>query len=102
MLRSAVSSLSSCPDPKPDESELSLTLAYVPQRLVSVATRCVLSEKSSGQTDEASIPYSARPDFVRNLYGSPILCDPCIMTITGPLPAAANAIQRSSDIVCDP
>lgn len=48
------------------------------------------------------MPCSAHPDFERTLYGSPITCDPRITTITGPLPAAANAIRRSSDIVCDP
>ena len=54
------------------------------------------------QTDEASILCSARPDFKRTLYGSPIPCDLHSTTITGLLPAAANAFRRSSNIVCDP
>ena len=62
---------------------------------------CVV-RKSSRDTVEAPTPCSAHPDFERTLYGSPITCDPRITTITSTMPAAANAIRRSSDIVCDP
>ena len=62
---------------------------------------CVV-RKSSRDMDEAPIPCSAHPDFERTLYGSPITCDLRITTITGLMPAAANAILRSSTIFCDP
>ena len=55
--------------------------------------------KSSRDTVEASTPCSAHPDFERTLYDSPITCDLRITTITGLMPAAANAILRSSNIV---
>lgn len=53
-------------------------------------------------TVEAPTPCSAHPDFERTLCGSPVTCDSRITIITGLMPAAANAILRSSTIVCDP
>ena len=78
-----------------------LTLPHVPRRLVSVATRCVFWTNSM-ETVEASTTCPDHSNFERTLYGSPIACDPRITTITDLLPAAANAIRRSPEIVCDP
>jgi hypothetical protein len=63
--------------------------------------KCVVW-KSRMEAVEASTTCSDHRDFERTLYGSPIACDPRITTITGPLPAAANAIRLSSNSVCDP
>ncbi|WP_370233360.1 hypothetical protein [Hyphomonas sp.] len=57
--------------------------------------------KSSRDTVEASTTCPDHPDFERNLYGGPIFSDPRVTTITGLMPAVANAILRSSTIVCD-
>ena len=54
--RGPVSSLSSCPDPNPDEAELFLTLPHVSRRLVSVATRCVLSGRAAGRPSKHRQP----------------------------------------------
>ena len=56
MLRGAVSSLSSCPETHPDGSELCLTLPHAPPRLVSMATRCVLSGRATGKPSEPRHP----------------------------------------------
>ena len=58
--------------------------------------------KNSMETVEASTTCPDHPDFELTLYGSPITCDPRITTITSTMPAAANAIRRSWDIVRDP
>ena len=48
--------LSSRSEPHPDQSELCLTLAHVPQRLVSVATRCVLSGRAAWRPSKRRQP----------------------------------------------
>jgi hypothetical protein len=57
--------------------------------------------KNRMETVEASTTCPDHPNFERTLYGSPITCDLRITTITGLMPAAANATRRSSNTFCD-
>ncbi|SEJ81188.1 hypothetical protein SAMN05421762_3906, partial [Pseudooceanicola nitratireducens] len=71
-----------------------LTLPHVPRRLVSVATRSVLSGRAAGRSSKPR-HRSAPPGFRTVPPRHPVTCDPRSTTITGLMPAAVKAIRRS-------
>ena len=97
----AMSSLSSCPDPNPDQSELCCPCLTCHDGWFPWQPDVCCLEAQHGE----------RRSF-DNLFGSPgFRTDPLRQPdslglhstiITGLLPASVNAIRRSSDIVCDP